>query len=405
MSDFEVRSVDLGRGERLPMLARKSNLIGIFEVAAFALKMRAKGLEVKTIDSAVRAVQLLYDVLSEGQIDLLKRAEDNELLRHSEVETVAERCRIKISAMATVGHGATGMARARLKKGKFAISKVDAVKNRTAKIKLHYIIQFLSGFSDYALLQKIPKDKVEFREASALTLRVLKNSKPVSRNSSDKRGLTREAQKLLFEMTHPDFAGNPWKPVFLRRRNHLILQLLYGLGVRKGELLGVKLADIDFRRGRLFVGKRPDDEDDTRGRQAKCKTVARELPLSDELIQLLLHYVEEVRPLTKRARYHPYLIVARTGSALSLNSIDYLFSSIREAYPEFVTLHAHILRHTVNERLAEMYKGQDEGLVKQIQNYLMGWSKTSNMVQVYTKGYVEEQAKDALLSIQDRMFK
>lgn len=59
MSEFAVRAVDLGQGERLPLLVRKSNQIGVFEVAAFALHMRSNFLEVKTIDSAVRAVQVL----------------------------------------------------------------------------------------------------------------------------------------------------------------------------------------------------------------------------------------------------------------------------------------------------------------------------------------------------------
>lgn len=396
--------VDLGRGERLPLLVRRSNLLGIFEVAAFSLRLRARGLEVKTIESAVRAVQLLYDALAEGRVDLIERAENNELLRQSEVDAIAERCKTRVSAITKMAEGVTPLGRARLKKGKFAISKLDAVRPKTAKIKLHYIIQFLSGFSDYALLQKIPNDKSEFREASLLTLRVLQKAKPVVRKLSEKRGLTREAEKRLFEVTHPDFVGNPWKTVFLRQRNHLILQLLYGLGVRKGELLSLKLEDIDFRACRLFVPKRPDDEDDRRGRQAKSKTMARHLPLSNEMIQMLLHYVDEVRPMTKRAKTHPYVLVADTGDALALNSVDFLFSGIRKAYPEFVHLHAHILRHTINDRLAEIYKGKNPGLVRQVQNYLMGWSNTSKMAEVYTKGYVEEEAKDALLSLQNRIF-
>ena len=405
MSDFLIRTVDFGQGERLPLLVRKSTQIGIFEVASFALQMRSNFLEVKTIDSAVRAIQLLYEVLDEEKIDLFERAENSELLRESEIKNVTDRCKIRKSAIAKLAEGVTPIARARLKKRKFTIAKSDAVLPKTAVIKLNYIHQFLSSFSDYVLLQKIPKDPAEFREASRLTLRVLKKNKPTNHRVSKKRGLTREAEKLLFEVTDPNFSGNPWKTVFLRQRNYLILQLLNGLGLRKGELLSVKLEDINFRASRIFIPKRPDDEDDKRGRQAKSKTMARELPLTDGMVQLLMHYIDKVRATTKRAKYHPFLIVADTGDALALNSIDNLFLNIRQAYPEFVQLHAHILRHTINDRLAELYNNADPGLKQQVTNYLMGWSADSKMVENYTKGYVEEQGKGALLSLQNKIFK
>lgn len=404
VSEFAVRMTDLGNGEWLPILVRRSNMLGVFEVAPFALKMRGRGLEVKTIESAVRAVQVLYDVLCEGGVSLIERAEANEVLRQSEVEAVAERCKIRLSAVAKMAHGVAPLARARLKKGKFAMSKLDAVKPKTALIKLFYITEFLSNFADYAVLQGIPSNKAEFREASALTLRVLKASKPVKRNTDGTKGLSSEAESRLFEVTHPDFMGNPWRSTFLRHRNHLILTLLYGLGVRKGELLAVKVKDVKLRQGRLFIAKRPDDKEDKRARQAKSKTIARELPLTDEMVRLLQHYVHEVRPLTKQAKFHPFLIVADTGDPFALNSVDFMFSSIRESYPEFIKLHAHLLRHTINDRLAKMFEHLDPAVLTQIQNYLMGWVKTSDMSETYTKGYVEEKAKGALLALQHQIF-
>jgi integrase len=403
MSALAVRLVDLGNGERLPILVRQANLLGVFEVTAFALRMRARGMEVKTIESAVRSVQLLYDVLHENGVSLVNRAEANEVLRQSEVDALAERCRIKLSAIANAKLGVAPFTRAWVKKGRFAISKLDTVSTKTTIIRVFYIAEFLRTFVDYAAMQGIPSNKAEFKEAGALTLRVLLASKPVNRNISRSRGLSREAERRLFEVTCPEFEDNPWKSFFLRHRNYVILKLLYGLGIRKGELLGIKVKDINFRTGRLFIAKRPDDVEDTRARQAKSKTTSRELPLTEEMLQLLKHYVHEVRPLTKRAKFHPFLIVADTGDQFALNSIDYMFSTIRSAYPEFIELHAHLLRHTINDRLAEMFEGLEPGVLKQIQNYLMGWTKTSNTSEVYTKGYVEEKAKGALLALQDQI--
>ena len=61
----------------------------------------------------------------------------------------------------------------------------------------------------------------------------------------------------LLGMIEPSSASNPWGKVSCRVRNYLILRLLYDLGIRRGELLALRLEDIDVRQCRVSIRRRP----------------------------------------------------------------------------------------------------------------------------------------------------
>jgi hypothetical protein len=216
MSKYAVRMVDFGDGESLPLLVDSSNRLGVFEAAAFALHLRGQALTAKTIESAIRAVQLLYEILDEKQVSLVERAREGELLRQSEVDAIVDRCKTRIEALHIPAEAAISLAAARRRKGRFVRSKDDSVSPKTAVIRLHYIIAFLKHFSGRARLQNIPIKKTEFQQVSELSLNALTLKKPVVRKFSDRRGLPKEADVRLFEVTNTDFPGNPWKSQFVR---------------------------------------------------------------------------------------------------------------------------------------------------------------------------------------------
>ncbi|RFQ10225.1 site-specific integrase [Pseudomonas sp. ATCC 13867] len=60
----------------------------------------------------------------------------------------------------------------------------------------------------------------------------------------------------LLEVTRPDAPQNPWVDDFARCRNALIVDWLYYLGLRRGELLSLRVSDIDFRRCVVHVFRR-----------------------------------------------------------------------------------------------------------------------------------------------------
>ena len=404
MAEYVVRMVSFGDGEKLPLLVRRSNMLGVFDAAVFALHLRETRLKTKTIDSAMRAVRLLYEVLDEKNISLSERVRQGELLDASEITAVVERCKIRMDALAEPADGVVSLANARRKQSRFVRSKDEAVSPKTAALALHYIRTFLAHLSATAILQKTAGKPAQFQQLSDLALRTLKAKTPKIPKGSDRRGLPLEAEEQLCEVTASSYPENPWRGEFVKCRNQLIMKLLMLLGVRKGEMLGIKLDDVNLRNGLLFIAKRTNDSDDKRSRPATTKTLPRLLPLNDELIQLLMHYIDEVRPTRRLAAYNPYLIVSDEGNALSANSVDYVFSSLRKEFPEFVKISAHVMRHTVNDRFAELCEGMPAPLVEQIQNFLMGWGKGSKSSQDYTKAYVEKKGRELYIELQGKMF-
>ena len=93
MSEYVIRTVSFGDGEKMPMLVRKANMLGVFDAAIFALHLREAGLKTKTIDSAMRAIRLLYEVLHEKNISSSERVRQGELLNAAEITAVADRCK------------------------------------------------------------------------------------------------------------------------------------------------------------------------------------------------------------------------------------------------------------------------------------------------------------------------
>ncbi len=63
MKRFSVVLVDVGAGERIPLLCDVSTGLGAFEPTAFALQLRARGRAVNTLVQALRAVQLAHTAL------------------------------------------------------------------------------------------------------------------------------------------------------------------------------------------------------------------------------------------------------------------------------------------------------------------------------------------------------
>lgn len=405
MGEYVLKMVSLGNGEKLPLLVSKSSMLGVFEAAVFAVHLRETGLKTKTIESAMRAVLILYEVLHERNISLSQRAAAGELLDASDITAIAERCKIRKDALTDPVSAVISLANVRRKKGRFARSKDEAVSPKSAALALHYIRSFLTHFSARTLLQRNTQKLEEFKQVSDLTLRTLKSKIPKVPRGSDRRGLPIQAEERLFEVIEPKYPLNCWKGEFLKCRNQLIVKLLIGLGVRKGELLGIKLDDVNIRNGLLFIAKRTNDAEDRRSRPATTKTLPRLLPLNDELVGLLLYYIDEVRPTRRLAAFSPYLIVSDEGNELSSGSIDYVFSQVRKAFPEFVKISAHVLRHTVNDRFAAMCEGMDKSLVLLTQNFLMGWGKGSKSAEDYTKAYVEKKGRELYMQLQGKMFK
>ena len=114
---------------------------------------------------------------------------------------------------------------------------------------------------------------------------------------------------------HPE---NPFRSGSIQRRNELICGVLFETGIRLGELLSLRLDNIQTGdKPTISVRRTHDDTYDPRPYQPVAKTKERTIGISDELGAKIHRYCLEDRARTPGAKRHPYLLVThRKGNDL-----------------------------------------------------------------------------------------
>ena len=216
---------------------------------------------------------------------------------------------------------------------------------------------------------------------------------------------------------HPD---NPFRGSSIQRRNEIVFRLLFETGIRLGELLSLRLDNMEFGEDpNISVQRTHDDTDDSRAYQPVAKTRERTIHISENLSQKIHVYSMEDRARTPGAREHPYLIVTHRkgksrGQPLSITSVaNKVFGSMQRVRPEFATIHPHSFRHHLNYVLSRQVdehnrralSGEDsaiepisEGREIDIRRQLNG-HRSRKSGEAYTRRHVHELGKTVGLQI------
>jgi site-specific recombinase XerD len=133
------------------------------------------------------------------------------------------------------------------------------------------------------------------------------------------------------------------------RRDYLMVALLYATGVRREELAGIKLSDIDHRGGLINVI----------GKGNKARVVPIGPRTYAELQEYLQHRQAFVESLQSRSGH---LLLNRFGERLSVRSVDRIVRKF--GLGRGVSLTPHALRHSFATHLLE--NGADLMLIKEI---------------------------------------
>ncbi|MHA8021257.1 site-specific integrase [Stenotrophomonas hibiscicola] len=152
---------------------------------------------------------------------------------------------------------------------------------------------------------------------------------------------------------------NPFKHPDIRLRNAIIFGLLRHTGMRRGELLSLRLDQFDLGHEPLvWVRRNQDDKHDSRRYQPVAKTKERPLPLPAELAEQLSRYMLQVRAGIRPARRHPYLLISHRkgagwGQPLSISALNsQIFGRMRAVDRDFELIHPHAFRHHFNYELS-----------------------------------------------------
>lgn len=222
------------------------------------------------------------------------------------------------------------------------------------------------------------------------------------------RALPRIVLANLLEVADPENGENPFKNDRTKRRNWLIVKLLLTCGLRRGELL---LLDVDSIKQDVeangqtsyWLDVTTTEQEDYRYSKPSIKTKEshRQIPISDSIADMILHYVSEVRVSDDR---HAFLFTAESGSPLSSESINSFFVKMSKSLTDHACarfrevtggkLHVspHDLRHTCATMRYIQYleKEGDRELAMQRMRAYFGWSPKSEMPDIYARAAINE---------------
>lgn len=123
------------------------------------------------------------------------------------------------------------------------------------------------------------------------------------------------------------------------QRDAALLEVAYGAGLRASELCGLKLEDLDLRRGVLLVHGKGDKE--------------RLVPLGEPAIASVQTFMRDGREQILKGRQSPYLFANRSGQALSRQRFWQIIKHYARDLGLRGDLSPHKLRHSFATHLVE----------------------------------------------------
>lgn len=160
----------------------------------------------------------------------------------------------------------------------------------------------------------------------------------------------------------------------LGRRDRAIIEFLYATGIRVGELVGVDLADVDFREKMVLVT----------GKRKKQRTV----PFGEPALQSVMLYLETTRgkflnncPEAKRDLQA--LFLNYQGTRITTRSVGRMIDKYIKLCADIHDISPHSLRHTFATHLLD--QGAD---LRDIQE-LLGHARLTT-TQIYTQVSMEK---------------
>jgi len=391
--------------------------VPLFDPTVYTMtEFRGRNRASATIEQVLRALKVFVLFCEQYQINLGERMQRGQLLELGELDALVQICRLPLAdvelhanASSTESRPVTASLetyRARAKKS------AREVAGDSAGIRIRYIRQFVNWLTDKCLLSLSAQHPSRARLLSTkeIVISAFDARVPTGKGrnkSNNRKALDKDMQDRLWEIIDVNSAENPWVGRHTRIRNELIVRWFMGLGIRRGELLGVTVRNVNFRANEVFIARRADDKGDPRGVQPNAKTLDRFLPISDDLSRRTREYILDERSRYPAAGRHPFLLVANGGRPLSLRGLNEISIVLREKHPDLPIIFPHLCRHTHNFNFSEIADelGIDPEREKKTRSQIMGWSETSKSAETYTRREIERKARDASLKIRNKMMK
>lgn len=365
-----------------------------------------------TVQSAAAHLVVLLRFLDSHEIDLERRILSRDFLREHELDALRDFCQkmfkrsvaeiepdtwVRVSKRHNVGHRACVQPNAQYSR------------MTTAALYIKWLSRHLLKSVDATDAKRIDSIDVQIRA---------RRPKKRGRNvlGLANRALNEQQVSILFEVIRIGTEANPFAP-YVQRRNRVMILLLFHLGIRSGELLSIKISDIETTSregyaGFVTIARRADEKSDPRVREPNTKTLDRRLPVKDSLLRELYDYIQQDRRRVRNARRHDFLFVTHkegptVGQPMSLVSYQKMMNALASAASPLNGMTGHMLRHTWNYAYSTLMDADNEqpserdlAMQEQVRSHLMGWKPSSGTAATYNRRFIEKKARQAALQMQ-----
>ncbi|HGS7994521.1 site-specific integrase [Pseudomonas aeruginosa] len=393
--ELSTRRIKSSNGERFVMLVDEAGMPLFYPSLYVSVHMRGRSLAVNTIQNALNAIKALYAWLHHYRIDLESRFSRCELLQAHEVHSLRD---FMQKPLADANGGKVVSISRR--------PKIVSTSNQYARMSV--IADYL-GFLAVQLQSPSTRgsENIERMVSQVKANRPRKSTK--SNVDRDEKHLSDAVLDVLEAALKPGSKRNPVHEYAVQVRNALMFSILRVTGLRRGELLNLRVEDIDFAKNTLKVVRRADSKGDARTYQPVVKTRERTFPLMPELVDQIHGYVLGHRNKVPGAKSHGYLFVthkAGTSQGMPLSNAGFgkFMVELRNIVEGVNGIHAHSLRHHWNYSFSNICEGQGikPEREEKLRSYLMGWSETSGTAATYNRRHIKEQAGKAVLELQSK---
>lgn len=392
INSFGTTSFSMSSGERYCLVIDRITQLPIYHPNLFiTTQLRNKSDSFSTMLSAANNIAIFLRFLDDRDINLEERVLCRELFETYELDDLRDYTQRRFSKVAVEG---------------CYVGNEGVVSSITHYMRLTTIAHYISWYANHLIKQP---SIVEARQIKKVETQI-KARRPVKkgRNRDQDRSLNDDQLEVLFEVIKVGSEHNPFGE-HIQRRNRLIILILYYLGIRGGELLNLRISDIDFSKHQLKIVRRADEKDDPRVKEPNAKTLERTTPLGELLSKELHEYITKDRRKVANAKRNDFLFITHkegptVGQPISKSSYYKVLNVVKTVSPDLYKLTGHKLRHTWNRKFSERMDLMDEPVSEekqeQFRSYLMGWKQGSGTSTHYNKRFVQEQAQKAALALQ-----
>jgi integrase len=393
--ELSIRRIRSSDGERFVILVDESGTPLFYPALYVTVHMRGRSLAVNTVENSLNAIKTLYAWQTYYGLDLELGFSQGDFLRSNEIHALRD-----------------FMQKPLVREEQDKVVSISGRRNVVSVSNQYARLSVLADYLGFLAKQLQPSSKRDHDHVERMVSQIKANrpKKPTKSNQDrDEKHLDDAVLDSLEKALKPGSENNPAKEYAVQVRNALMFSILRVTGLRRGELLNLKVEDIDFAKNTLKVVRRPDSKDDVRAFQPVAKTRERTIPLIPELINRIYEYVLKHRNNTSAAKKHGYLFVthkegASLGQPISNAAFGKFMADLKRIADNHDGIHAHALRHHWNYSFSKACesKGVTPEREEKIRSYLMGWSETSGTAATYNRRHIKEQAKRAALELQNQ---